>query len=53
MQKIIDRFVKYIKIDTQSDDENPAFPSTEKQWDLAKILRFKFQYSNRIPIQKK
>ena len=38
MQKIIDRFVKYIKIDTQSDDENPAFPSTEKQWDLAKIL---------------
>lgn len=38
MQKIIDRFVKYIKIDTQSDHENPAFPSTEKQWDLAKIL---------------
>ena len=38
MQKIIDRFVKYIKIDTQSDPENPAFPSTEKQWDLAKIL---------------
>ena len=38
MQKIIDRFVKYIKIDTQSDAENPAFPSTEKQWDLAKIL---------------
>jgi len=38
MQKIIDRFVKYIKIDTQSDAENPAFPSTEKQWDLARIL---------------
>ncbi|SDW90239.1 tripeptide aminopeptidase [Lutibacter oricola] len=38
MQKIIDRFVKYITVDTQSDPENPAFPSTEKQWDLAKIL---------------
>jgi len=38
MQHIIDRFIKYIKIDTQSDPENPAFPSTEKQWDLAKIL---------------
>jgi len=38
MQKIIDRFVKYIKIDTQSDPNNPAFPSTEKQWDLARIL---------------
>lgn len=38
MQHIIDRFVKYITVDTQSDPNNPAFPSTEKQWDLAKIL---------------
>ncbi|SNR35712.1 peptidase T [Lutibacter flavus] len=38
MQKIIDRFVRYITIDTQSDPDNPAFPSTEKQWDLARIL---------------
>jgi len=38
MQKIIDRFVKYIKVDTQSDPNNPDFPSTKKQWDLAKIL---------------
>jgi tripeptide aminopeptidase len=38
MQKIIDRFVKYITIDTQSDPNNPDFPSTEKQWDLARIL---------------
>ncbi|WP_111707567.1 peptidase T [Lutibacter citreus] len=38
MQKIIDRFVKYITIDTQSDPNNSACPSTEKQWDLAKLL---------------
>ena len=38
MQKIIDRFVKYITIDTQSDPNNPDFPSTEKQWDLAHVL---------------
>jgi len=38
MQKIIDRFVKYVKIDTQSDENNPEFPSTEKQWNLAKLL---------------
>jgi len=38
MQKIIDRFVKYITVDTQSDSNNPAFPSTEKQWNLAHIL---------------
>ncbi len=38
MQKIIDRFVKYVQVDTQSDPDNPDFPSTEKQWDLAHIL---------------
>ncbi len=38
MQQIIDRFVKYVTVDTQSDPENPAFPSTEKQWTLARML---------------
>jgi len=38
MQHIIDRFIKYVTIDTQSDPENPAFPSTEKQWKLANLL---------------
>jgi tripeptide aminopeptidase len=37
-QHITSRFIKYITIDTESDPNNPAFPSTEKQWDLAKIL---------------
>ena len=38
MQHIISRFIKYITVDTQSDPNNPAFPSTEKQWNLANIL---------------
>ena len=38
MQRILDRFLKYVQVDTQSDPNNPAFPSTEKQWDLARIL---------------
>lgn len=38
MQDIIDRFISYVKIDTQSDPDNKAFPSTEKQWELAKLL---------------
>ncbi|OIQ37827.1 MAG: peptidase T [Bacteroidetes bacterium MedPE-SWsnd-G1] len=38
MQHIIDRFISYVTIDTQSDPNNPAFPSTEKQWDLAHLL---------------
>ncbi|MCL7762806.1 peptidase T [Polaribacter sp. Z014] len=37
-QHIIDRFIKYVTIDTESDPNNPAFPSTEKQWDLANVL---------------
>ena len=38
MQHIIDRFINYIKIDTQSDPESNTTPSTLKQWDLAHIL---------------
>ena len=38
MQRLIDRFTSYITIDTQSDPNNPDFPSTEKQWHLAKFL---------------
>ncbi|QXP67786.1 peptidase T [Polaribacter sp. AHE13PA] len=37
-QHITDRFIKYVTIDTESDPNNPAFPSTEKQWDLANAL---------------
>ena len=37
-QHIIDRFISYVTVDTESDPNNPAFPSTEKQWNLARIL---------------
>jgi tripeptide aminopeptidase len=37
-QHIINRFIKYVTIDTESNPENPAFPSSENQWDLAKVL---------------
>ncbi|WP_400072581.1 peptidase T [Zobellia russellii] len=38
MQNIIDRFLKYVKIDTQSDPSSSTTPSTEKQWYLADLL---------------
>lgn len=38
MQHILDRFLKYVKIDTKSDPESNTTPSTEKQWDLANLL---------------
>ena len=37
-QHLTARFIKYVTIDTESDPNNPAFPSTEKQWNLAKVL---------------
>ncbi|MGB5238278.1 MAG: peptidase T [Flavobacteriaceae bacterium] len=38
MKKIIDRFVSYVTIDTQSDPASESTPSTEKQWILARKL---------------
>ncbi|MDR6843602.1 peptidase T [Flavobacterium granuli] len=38
MQNIIDRFVSYVTIDTESDASSNTTPSTAKQWDLANKL---------------
>ena len=38
MQHIIDRFISYVTIDTESDPNSDTTPSTEKQWDLANKL---------------
>ena len=35
---IIKRFISYITIDTESDPNNPDFPSSDNQWDLANLL---------------
>lgn len=37
-QHIIDRFVSYVTVDTESDPKSDTTPSTEKQWDLANKL---------------
>ena len=38
MENVKERFLRYIKIDTQSCDGVEQFPSTEKQLDLARLL---------------
>ncbi len=38
MDKIVERFLKYVKIDTQSDSDSTSSPTTEKQFVLAKLL---------------
>ncbi len=38
MNTVLERFLKYVQIDTQSDPNSPTQPSTEKQKDLARVL---------------
>jgi tripeptide aminopeptidase len=38
MQHIIDRFISYVTVDTESDPNSNTTPSTAKQWDLANKL---------------
>jgi tripeptide aminopeptidase len=33
-----DRFLRYVRIDTQSDEDSETYPSTEKQLDLLRLL---------------
>jgi len=35
---VLDRFLRYVAIDTQSSEESTSYPSTEKQLDLLKLL---------------
>lgn len=38
MSSVVERFLRYVQIDTKSDDRTGASPSTEKQHNLAKVL---------------
>lgn len=38
MQHIINRFISYVTVDTESDPNSDTTPSTAKQWDLANKL---------------
>lgn len=42
-KEVFERFLKYIKIDTQSDETSDTYPSTKKQFDLAKVLQKELQ----------
>jgi tripeptide aminopeptidase len=40
---VLDRFLRYVQIDTQSDPNSHSFPSTEKQKDLSVLLAKELQ----------
>lgn len=37
-QELTERFVRYVQVDTQSDESSETCPSTAKQWDLLRML---------------
>jgi tripeptide aminopeptidase len=37
-ESVVDRFLRYVRIDTQSKEEATKTPSTESQWTLANLL---------------
>ena len=39
MEKILDRFLRYVAVDTQSDPESESQPSAAKELDLLKMLK--------------
>ena len=39
MEKIIDRFLRYVAVDTQSDSDSDSQPSTARQLDLLNMLK--------------
>lgn len=38
-EKVLEKFLRYIAIDSQSDDSNETCPSTAKQFDMANLLK--------------
>lgn len=43
MSSVLNRFLSYVQIDTQSDPQSTSFPSTEKQRDLSNQLVIELQ----------
>ncbi|MBO4557054.1 MAG: peptidase T [Bacteroidales bacterium] len=43
MEKILDKFLRYVSFDTQSNEESPSQPSTDKQLKLLAQLRDELQ----------
>lgn len=38
LERVIENFLEYVKIDTESSEGSESTPSTQKQHDLAKVL---------------
>ena len=39
LPELEDRFLRYVRVDTPSDEKSGTLPSTSCQWDLLRMLR--------------
>lgn len=46
MEKIIDKFLRYVAVETTSDPESTTFPSSAKEFDLLRLLQKELQQMN-------
>ncbi len=42
--RLVERFIQFVKIDTQSDSNSTSFPSTRKQFNLAEVVYKELQH---------
>lgn len=50
-EQLADRFMRYVRIDTQSDPESTSHPTTEKQKDLSRLLAQELQAMGLIRVE--
>ncbi len=50
-KQLLDRFIRYVKIDTQSDENSGTSPSAKKQFDLARLLVSELQAMGLDPVE--
>jgi tripeptide aminopeptidase len=42
-ESVVDRFLRYVRVNTESREDQPSIPSSEGQWDLARMLATELQ----------
>jgi tripeptide aminopeptidase len=48
---LLTRFLRYVQIDTQSDEDSPTTPSTAAQWDLLRLLEAELREMGAAEVQ--
>ena len=51
-ESALDRFLRYAKIDTQSAEDKDVVPSTQKQFDLARLLEKELKALGRFALMR-